>query len=121
MAKGGIADIQAILTFTGLITQHLIARRPILRLGASALPRSAQRWSAWTAAAALGQVTLGISTLLYLVPLPLAAMHQAGAVVVLSCLMGLGAAMRRPTRAVAAMKQAMRAQSGSAQQAAKQL
>lgn len=104
------ADRKAILTFTGLVGQHLIARRPVLR---NALPRAAQRWSAWTAAAALGQVTLGISTLLYLVPIPLAAAHQAGAVVVLSCLMGLASSIRNPTRAVQAMKQAVKQASKS--------
>lgn len=94
-------------TFLGLVGQHLIARRPVLRLGPKALPRAAQRWSAWVAAAALGQVTLGITTLLYLVPVPLAAAHQAGSVVVLTCLMGLAASMRRPGRAVEAMRRAL--------------
>lgn len=99
--------VMAVTTFTGLIAQHLIARRPVLRLGAMALPRAAQRWSAWTAAAALGQVTLGITTLIYLVPLPLAAMHQAGSVVVLTAIMGLAASMRRPGRVVQALRRSM--------------
>lgn len=100
-------------TATALILQHLVARRPVLRLGPNALPRITQRWSAWVAAAALGQVTLGITTLLYLVPIPLAAAHQAGSVVVLTCLMGLAASMRRPGRAVETMRRAF-------QQAAKE-
>ncbi|BEJ11676.1 hypothetical protein CspHIS471_0201360 [Cutaneotrichosporon sp. HIS471] len=101
--------VLAVTTATLLIVQHIIARRPSLRLGANALPRAAQRWSAWTAAAALGQVSLGISALIYLVPLPLAAAHQAGAVVVLTCIMGLSAAMRRPGRALQALRQAAKA------------
>lgn len=100
--------VLAVTTFTGLILQHLIARRPSLRIGAFALPRIAQRWSAWTAAAALGQVTLGISTLLYLVPLPLAAMHQAGSVVVLTAIMGLAASIRRPGRVVQALRRSLK-------------
>ncbi|KAL1412520.1 AAA+-type ATPase [Vanrija albida] len=102
--------VLAVTTFTFLVAQHLIARRPILRLGPNALPRSTQRWSAWTAAAALGQVTLGITTLLYLVPIPLAAAHQAGSVVLLTCLMGLAASMRRPGRALEAMRRALKQQ-----------
>lgn len=100
--------VLAVTTATLLIAQHIIARRPSLRLGANALPRAAQRWSAWTAAAAMAQVGLGISTLIYLVPIPLAAAHQAGSVVVLTCIMGLAAAMRRPGRALQAMRQAAR-------------
>lgn len=100
--------VLAVTTATLLIAQHLIARRPSLRLGANALPRAAQRWSAWTAAAAMAQVSLGISTLIYLVPIPLAAAHQAGSVVVLTCIMGLAAAMRRPGRALQAMRQAVK-------------
>ncbi|TXT12965.1 hypothetical protein VHUM_01366 [Vanrija humicola] len=102
--------VLAVTTFTFLVAQHLIARRPVLRLGPNALPRSSQRWSAWTAAAALGQVTLGITTLLYLVPIPLAAAHQAGSVVLLTCLMGLAASMRRPGRALNSMRQALKQQ-----------
>ncbi|GMK56236.1 hypothetical protein CspeluHIS016_0300760 [Cutaneotrichosporon spelunceum] len=103
--------VLAVTTATLLIVQHLIARRPSLRLGENALPRSAQRWSAWTAAAALGQVSLGIGALIYLVPLPLAASHQAGAVVVITCIMGLTAAMRRPGRALQALRQAAKSKS----------
>lgn len=95
-------------TATLLILQHLVARRPVLRLGPNALPRATQRWSAWTAAAALGQVALGISTLIYLVPIPLAAAHQAGAAVVLTCIMGLAGSMRRPGRAVEALRRALK-------------
>lgn len=50
------------------------------------------------------QVTLGITTLLYLVPVPLAATHQAGSVVVLTCIMGLMGSLRKPGRALEALK-----------------
>ncbi|KAL7420851.1 AAA+-type ATPase [Cryptotrichosporon argae] len=104
--------VLAMTTFTVLVAQHLVARRPVLRLGARALPRAAQRWSAWVAAAALGQVSLGITTLLYLVPIPLAAAHQAGSVVLLTTLMGLAASLRRPRQAMAALRTAA-AQAGA--------
>ncbi|WWC98265.1 hypothetical protein V866_005156 [Kwoniella sp. B9012] len=59
---------------------------------------STRRLAGLTAAAAVTQVTLGITTLLYLVPIPLAAMHQAGSVVLLTCIMALGGSLRRPSR-----------------------
>ncbi|POS82325.1 hypothetical protein EPUL_006304, partial [Erysiphe pulchra] len=44
------------------------------------------------------QVTLGISTLLYLVPIPLAAMHQAGALALLTAITVLGSRVWIPKR-----------------------
>jgi len=64
------------------------------------LPRYSRRLVDLTAAAAVTQVTLGITTLLYLVPIPLAAMHQAGSVVLLTCLTALGVSLRRPRAAI---------------------
>ena len=58
------------------------------------------------AAAAVAQVTLGITTLLYLVPVPLAASHQAGSVVLLTCLLGLASTLRRPGRALRTLSSA---------------
>jgi cytochrome c oxidase assembly protein subunit 15 len=46
-------------------------------------------WSWALLAAVAVQLTLGISTLLLRVPVPLAALHQAGAVVVFTCALGL--------------------------------
>lgn len=43
------------------------------------------------------QVVLGISTLLYLVPVPLAAAHQAGSVMLLSAMVHLLITMRKPS------------------------
>lgn len=42
------------------------------------------------------QVALGITTLLYLVPVPLAAAHQAGSVMLLSAMVHLLITMRAP-------------------------
>jgi cytochrome c oxidase assembly protein subunit 15 len=51
----------------------------------------------WLLVAALAlQVTLGIATLLYVVPVPLAAAHQAGALVLYSVALWLAHRLRRP-------------------------
>ena len=42
------------------------------------------------------QIALGITTLLYLVPVPLAAAHQAGSVMLLSAMVHLLITMRAP-------------------------
>jgi len=45
------------------------------------------------------QALLGISTLLYLVPIPLAASHQAGSVALLSAMVHILITLRRPSTA----------------------
>lgn len=52
------------------------------------------------------QVLLGISTLLYLVPVPLAAAHQAGSVALLTAAVHVLLALRRPGAAARAWRQA---------------
>lgn len=51
------------------------------------------------------QVTLGISTLIYLVPLPLASAHQAGSLALLSSVIVLGSRIWVPRRASSLVKQ----------------
>ncbi|WRT70824.1 uncharacterized protein IL334_007823 [Kwoniella shivajii] len=82
--------VLATTTFGLILTLPFIARKLPLK--------TTRRLATLTAAAAVTQVTLGISTLLYLVPIPLAAMHQAGSVVLLTCIMALGGSLRRPSR-----------------------
>ena len=53
------------------------------------------------------QVLLGISTLLYLVPVPLAALHQAGSVALLTTMVHLLVSLRRPGAAAQAWRRAM--------------
>jgi cytochrome c oxidase assembly protein subunit 15 len=55
---------------------------------------SVRRWANLFAAAVLVQISLGVATLLTRVALPLAAVHQAGAVVVFACALGLRHALR---------------------------
>jgi len=50
------------------------------------------------------QVALGITTLLYLVPVPLAAAHQAGSVMLLSAMVHLLITMRNPAAAARAWR-----------------
>lgn len=60
-----------------------------------ALPLATRQALYFTAFAANVQVLLGISTLLYLVPVELAASHQAGSVILLSALLAMGVTLRR--------------------------
>ncbi len=60
--------------------------------------RRARRWSHALLAMAIAQVCAGIATLLLRVPLPLAALHQAGAVLVFSCALGVRHALREAPR-----------------------
>ena len=61
------------------------------------VPRQARPWAHASLLAVAVQAALGVSTLLLHVPVPLAAGHQAGAVVLLACLVGLHHALgRRP-------------------------
>ena len=60
-----------------------------------AIPLATRRALQLTALAANIQVLLGISTLLYLVPVELATCHQAGSVLLLTALLAMGVTMRR--------------------------
>lgn len=52
------------------------------------------------------QVVLGMCTLLYLVPVPLAALHQAGSVALLTTMIHLLVSLRRPAAAARLWRQA---------------
>jgi cytochrome c oxidase assembly protein subunit 15 len=74
--------VLAIGTFLAIIILWLATRR-------MNLSRSQHLWLHATAIAAVAQVALGISTLMMRVPVPLAALHQAGAMVLLTVLLCL--------------------------------
>ena len=59
------------------------------------VPRQARLWAHASLLAVAVQATLGVSTLLLHVPVPLAAGHQAGAVALLTCVVGLHHALGR--------------------------
>ena len=58
------------------------------------VPRRARPWAHASLLAVAAQAALGISTLLLHVPAPLASGHQAGAVALLTCVVGLHHALR---------------------------
>ena len=53
------------------------------------VPRRVRLWAHASLVAVAAQVALGVSTLLLHVPVPLASAHQAGAIALLTCLVGL--------------------------------
>jgi cytochrome c oxidase assembly protein subunit 15 len=66
------------------------------------LPRLTRRLGGYAFLLVNLQAALGISTLLYLVPIPVAAAHQAGSVALLTSMLALAISLRRPS-AVAQM------------------
>jgi cytochrome c oxidase assembly protein subunit 15 len=58
----------------------------------------ARRWANALAVFAALQIAVGIATLVLRVPLALAAIHQAGALIVFTCAIGLAHALRGPAR-----------------------
>ncbi|BGP16413.1 Cytochrome c oxidase assembly protein cox15 [Rhodosporidiobolus nylandii] len=97
----------AYTTFISVVSLFLYARRPHIK---AQLPPTTYRLIKGSMHMAILQVTLGISTLLYLVPTHLAATHQAGSLVLLSLVLAAGASLRRPGRVAqeALRMQAMR-------------
>lgn len=86
--------ILAMSTFSAILGLFLYARRPAM---AAHVPAQSLKWIKATLGMAVVQVTLGISTLVYLVPIELAAAHQAGSLVLLSLCIAAGASLRRPS------------------------
>jgi len=98
-------DHRVLATTTYLATALLFAssRRAAMR---AALPPPALSSATALFAMANVQVMLGISTLLYLVPVPLAAAHQAGSVALLTAALHVLLALRRPGAAARAWRRA---------------
>ncbi|KAG6849223.1 hypothetical protein H0H93_010345 [Arthromyces matolae] len=93
--------VLATTTYFSTFALWLYSRRPVFVNSLPPLTRTAM-----TAAFAMAnvQVLLGISTLLYLVPVPLAAAHQAGSVLLLSAMLHVLATLRRPGHAARAWR-----------------
>ena len=83
----------AITTRTSAIALEVYAGRPAIR---SAIPRKALRHMREIAAMACIQATLGISTLVWMVPTSLASLHQAGSLVLLTFSVMAVTSLRRP-------------------------
>jgi len=86
---------------TGLL--YATTFNPRLR---AVLPPATKRMAMSAFAMVNVQVALGISTLLYLVPIPLAACHQAGSVALLTIMMHLLVTLRKPASAARLWRQA---------------
>ena len=90
--------ILATTTFTAVIALFAYSRlSPTVK---TRLPRSSSKAIHGVLGFALLQVTLGITTLLYLVPLPLASAHQAGSLALLSYCLILGSRTWLPSARV---------------------
>lgn len=85
--------VLAITTFTSIVSLFLYVRRPSVK---PHLPPTAYRLIKGTMHMSVLQVALGISTLVYMVPIHLAATHQAGSLVLLTLALASGASLRRP-------------------------
>jgi cytochrome c oxidase assembly protein subunit 15 len=92
-------------TYLSTAVLFLSTLRPSLR---AALPPITHKLAAGAFAAANVQVLLGISTLLYLVPVPLAAAHQAGSVALLTFMIALVTSLRQPHRVARLWREAYR-------------
>lgn len=96
--------IFATTTFFSILAAHMYAIKR-----KSSIPKPAQRALHGMMGLALLQVSLGISTLIYLVPIPLAAAHQAGALALLTGCLLFSARLKAPRpQAVAYINQAMK-------------
>ncbi|CCM01042.1 uncharacterized protein FIBRA_03090 [Fibroporia radiculosa] len=94
----------AITTYAATTGLYAMARYSALH---AVLPPLVKRMAVSAFAMANVQVLLGISTLLYLVPVPLAAAHQAGSVLLLTTMIQLLVSLRRPGAAARAWRQAL--------------
>jgi cytochrome c oxidase assembly protein subunit 15 len=88
--------VLATTTFCLVLAMHVHAIRH-----KATVPRAAARMIHAAMGVALVQVLLGVLTLVYLVPTPLAAAHQAGALVLLTTVLAFCARLRRPRPNVA--------------------
>lgn len=89
-------DHRVLATTTYLGTAALYGSTVLSPALKAALPIFTKRVTAVAFGIANLQVLLGISTLLYLVPVPLAAAHQAGSILLLSSMIALAMTLRRP-------------------------
>ena len=94
--------IMATTTFTAVMALWAFARTGAMQ---KVLPRAAQRGVHGVVGFVFLQVTLGICTLLYLVPTGLASAHQAGSLALLTWTIVLGSRVWFPTQAARILAQ----------------
>lgn len=99
--------ILATTTFTAILSLWAYSRfNPKVR---AALPSSCRKGMVGVVHLAFVQVLLGISTLIYLVPIPLAAAHQAGSLALLTGVLVLGNRTWVPKRTLRLLQSKMNA------------
>ncbi|KAE8151220.1 cytochrome oxidase assembly protein-domain-containing protein [Aspergillus avenaceus] len=104
--------ILAMTTFTSIMALWAYSRRsPAMK---RLLPRAAKKGVHGVVAFACVQVGLGISTLLYLVPTPLASAHQAGSLFLLTWVLVLGSRVWHPSRTAKLLQMAAKARTQAA-------
>lgn len=104
--------ILAMTTFTAVMALWAYTRRsPTMK---QLLPHAAKKGVHGVVAFTLVQVTLGISTLLFLVPTHLASAHQAGSLFLLTWVLVLGSRVWHPSRTARLLQMAAKARPQSA-------
>jgi cytochrome c oxidase assembly protein subunit 15 len=98
--------VLAMTTFTAILSLWAYTR--LNKRIKGALPNSARKGMLGVVHLLLLQVTLGISTLIYMVPTPLAAAHQAGSLALLTGVLVLGSRVWVPKRTLGLMGQRLR-------------
>lgn len=98
--------ILAMTTFTSIMALWAYARSPAMK---KLLPSAARKGVHGVVGFAFLQVGLGISTLLYLVPTPLASAHQAGSLLLLTWTLVLGSRIWHPSRTARLLQMAAKA------------
>ncbi|KAF8609258.1 cytochrome oxidase assembly [Ceratobasidium sp. AG-I] len=103
--------VLALTTYLSTTLLFIHSRRASLR---SLLPAQTRRLATLAFGLVNLQAALGITTLLYLVPIPLAASHQAGSVALLTAVTALAMSLRKPGRAARFWKLAAQREHASA-------
>ncbi|EED23075.1 cytochrome c oxidase assembly protein cox15 [Talaromyces stipitatus ATCC 10500] len=98
--------ILATTTFSAVMALWAYSKSPAMK---KLLPRSAAKGVHGVVAFTFVQVTLGISTLLYLVPTHLASTHQAGSLFLLTWVLVLGSRIWHPSRTAKLLQMAAKA------------
>ncbi|KAA8644328.1 hypothetical protein EYZ11_001650 [Aspergillus tanneri] len=107
--------ILAMTTFTSIMALWAYSKSPAMK---RLLPPVAKKGVHGVVAFAFMQVGLGISTLLYLVPTPLASAHQAGSLFLLTWVLVLGSRIWHPSRTAKLLQMAAKTRSQALSNAA---
>ncbi|KAL2019902.1 hypothetical protein VTK56DRAFT_9077 [Thermocarpiscus australiensis] len=97
--------ILAMTTFTAVLALFAYSRTGRVK---AAMPRDVRRGVTGLLHLVSTQLALGISTLIYMVPIPLAAAHQAGALALLTGALVLGHRLRVPKNTLALVQKALK-------------